>query len=162
MWAVVAGETPLLIAAGQPRITAAALQTVRIMSARVRLIRRAQLATTRIGLLPLTKVVHTTNAAILYRRSNAVTRHRHVHTPHRNSAVTLRRRVSILHRPARTRRLHTPRPLLAADLLEGDGLPVAVAEIEAAQDRTAGKAQHLIQVQERKKSPLLRAGFCIF
>jgi hypothetical protein len=158
MWAVVAWETPLLITAGQPRITAAALQTVRITLAQAgQLTRRVRLAPIRIGRLPLTKVAHTISAAILYRRSNAVTRHRHVHTPHRNSALTLRRRVPLLHRAARTRRLHTPRPLLAADLLEGDDLPVAVAEIEAAQDRTAGKAQHLIQGSAtRTKKP---AGF---
>jgi hypothetical protein len=36
---------------------------------------------------------------------------------------------------------------------------VAVAEIEAAQDRTAGKAQHLIQVQERKKARCFERAF---
>ena len=39
----------------------------------------------------------------------------------------------------RTRHLHTLRRRLAMDRLAGDGLQAAVAEAEAAQDRTAGK-----------------------
>jgi len=75
--------------------------------------------------------------AAIPRRNSAVILHRRVPIPRRNNALTPRPRSVV------TRHRHTLRQLLAVDRREGAViLLVAVAAIEAAQDRTAAKPHH--------------------
>ena len=154
------------MAAGPARITATALQIVRVMRVRAaRSTRRVRLATIQTGRRPQIRVAHTINGADLHRvpiipRRNNAAIQRH-HSAAIRHPVTLRRREPIPRRAARTRRLHTLRQLLAVDHREED-IPrvAAVAEIEADRDHTAGnQSSSHGSVRRRKKVRWNPAGF---
>ena len=139
---------------------AAVLQTVRIMRVpAAQLTRRVRLATIRTVRLRQIRAAHTINAAqrhsvliILALRAAAI--------PHRNSALTLRRRVLIQRRAAHTRHRRTPHQHLAADRLAAVIPLVAGAEVEAAQDHTAAKwLRILVRLQNKKAHCFKRAFF---
>jgi hypothetical protein len=67
----------------------------------------------------------------------------------RRQAVILRQAAAILLQAVRTRLLHTLRRRQVTDRPEAGVLQVAVAEIEAAQDRTAAKQQPKSRIRIR-------------
>ena len=162
--AIVVLETRLPIMAGRAPIMAAALQTVRATPVRAtRLTRRVRLATIRTVRPPQIRAAHTINVAqlrsvLIILALRAATPRRSVNTLRHNSAATLRR-LLILRQVAHTRHRHTLRLHPAADRPEADTLQVAVAAIEAAQDRTAAKPQVRIQVRiQHEKRPADSSG----
>jgi hypothetical protein len=159
MRAIVVRETPLLIAAGQARITATPRQIVRVMRVRApRSTRRVRLATIRTGRRPQIRVAHTINGADLHRvpiipRRNSAAIRRH-HSAAIRHPATLRRREPIPRRAAHTRLRHTLCRLLAVDHREED-IPrvAAVVEIEADRDHTAGNQSSATVPLDDEKKP---------